>query len=63
MVDGRRAGAWYAREVGGAVTARIDTARPLSPDEEAAVRDEAARMLRFNHPRASERVIEVRALP
>ncbi len=63
MVDGRLAGAWYAREVAGAVTARIDTVSPLGPDEEATVRDEAARMLRFNHPRASEQIVEVRPLP
>jgi hypothetical protein len=62
LVDGRLAGAWYARETGGRVEARVDVARPLRTNEEEAVRDEAERMLRFNHPRAVERHVEIRAL-
>jgi hypothetical protein len=62
LVGGRLAGAWYASESGTTVEARIDTARRLDADEEAAVRAEAERMLRFNHPRATERRVEVRSL-
>jgi hypothetical protein len=62
LVDGRLTGAWYAREAGDRVVARVDVARPLRTDEEEAVRDEAERMLRFNHPKAVERHVEVRAL-
>lgn len=59
LVDGRVAGAWYARVEGSRVTARVDTVRPLHAAEEAAVRAEADAMLRFNYPKATERRVEV----
>ncbi len=37
LVDGKLAGAWYARESGTAVEARVDAVRPLRPPEEEAV--------------------------
>jgi hypothetical protein len=59
LVDGRVAGAWHATVDDGAVTARVRPLAPLRPDHEAAVRREAASMLTFNYPTATERVVEV----
>jgi hypothetical protein len=62
LVDGRLTGAWYARQTGGRVEARVDVVRPLRAGEEEAVRSEAERMLRFNYPKAAERHLEIRPL-
>lgn len=62
LVGGRLAGAWFANVDGGSVTAGVGTLWRLDADDEAAVRDEADAMLRFNYPRATERHVEVAPL-
>ena len=62
LVDGRVAGAWYTRVDGSTVTAVVNTVRRLDASDADAVRAEGDAMLRFNHPKATERHVEVTLL-
>jgi hypothetical protein len=59
LVDGRMVGAWHLRTDGPRTTVVIGVARPLAPDDEAAVRSEADAMLEFSRPRSMNRAVEI----
>jgi hypothetical protein len=52
-------GAWHLRTDGPRTTVVIGVARPLAPDDEAAVRSEADAMLEFSRPRSMNRAVEI----
>jgi hypothetical protein len=59
MLDGTAVGQWHVRRDEGAATLLLRLVRPLSTDEERAVRDEADAMLRFTLPDAEARAVEL----
>jgi hypothetical protein len=63
LLDGTAVGQWHLRRDGGAVTAVVRLARPLSDPEEAAVRSEADAMLHFSVPDADDYVLELAPYP
>jgi hypothetical protein len=63
LIDGRVAADWHVTVRGSTATATIRTvARRLAPGDEAAVRAEAVAMLRFQHPKVTDRVVEIRPI-
>jgi winged helix DNA-binding protein len=63
LLDGTAVGQWHLRRDGGAATAVVHLARPLSDREEAAVRSEGDAMLRFSVPDASDYILELAPYP
>jgi hypothetical protein len=59
IADGIAVGQWHVQRDEGAATMVLRLIRPLSPDEEAAVRSEADGVLRFTFPDASAHSLEL----
>ena len=59
MVDGIAVGQWHVRRDEGAATMVLRLARPLTADEERAVRSEADGVLRFSYPDAGGYSVEL----
>jgi hypothetical protein len=60
LVDGFAAGAWHVQRDGSSATLVIRLVRPLSGEDEAALREEADAMLRFSQPAAASLSVELR---
>jgi hypothetical protein len=63
LVDGRYVGQWYLERARDRVTLTIKVGRPLTAPEEAAVRGEAAALVRFLVSKVEPPTIDIRIVP